>query len=54
MTTSERRVVVSTMTARPPVGERRACQVLGFERSSIRYLRTRPLTDAPLRARLRE
>ena len=54
MTTSERRVVVSPMTARHHVIERRVCRVLGFERTGIRYLPTRPLTDAPLRARLRE
>ena len=46
MTTSERRVVVSTMTARHQVSERRACRVLGFERTGIRYVPTRPVTDA--------
>ena len=54
MTTSERRVVVSTMTARHQVSERRVYRVLGFERTGIRYAPTRPTTDAPLRARLRE
>ena len=54
MTTSERRVVVSTMRARHAVSERRVCRVLGFERTALRYLPIRPATDAPLRAKLRE
>ena len=41
MTTSERRVVVSTMTARHQVSERRVCRVLGVERTGIRYSPTR-------------
>src|SRR5215469_10168247 len=35
------------------VSQRRACQVIGADRSSIRYCRRRP-DDGPLRSRLRE
>ena len=45
MTTSERRVGVSTMTARHQVSEGRVCRVLGFERTGIHYAPTRPTTD---------
>lgn len=54
MTTSERRVVISTMRERHAVSERRVCRVLGFERTALRYTPTGALTDAPLRAKLRE
>lgn len=54
MTTSERRVVISTIRARHATSERRVCRVLGFERTALRYTPTRALTDAALRAKLRE
>jgi putative transposase len=54
MTTTERRGVVETVRRRFDVSERRACRVLGFERTAVRYVPTRPARDAPLRARLRE
>lgn len=53
MTTPERRSVVARMTARHAVSERRVCRLLGFERSVMRYVPTRPAADAPLRERLR-
>lgn len=52
MTTPERRSVVQRMTARHAVSERFVCRTLGFERSVMRYVPTRPQADAPLRARL--
>jgi putative transposase len=54
MTTTERRGVVETVRRRYDASERRACRVLGFERTAMRYVPTRPAKDAPLRARLRE
>ena len=42
------------MRARHAVSERRVCRVLGFERTVLRYMPTRRLTDAPLRAKERE
>lgn len=53
MTTPERRSVVDRMTARDAVSKRRVCRVIGFERSVMRYVPTRPADDAPLRERLR-
>lgn len=53
MTTPERRSVVARMTARHAVSERRGCRVLGFERSVMRYVPTRPAADAPWRECLR-
>lgn len=54
MTTAERRAVVTMVTGRYDLSERRACRFLGFERTALRYVPQRPLRDAPLRARLRE
>lgn len=52
MTTAMRREVVRQVQRRYDVSERATCRMLGFERTSMRYIPQRPARDAPLRARL--
>ena len=48
-----RREAVAQVRVAFEVSERRACSVLGVDRTSVRYRNRRP-DDAPLRVRLRE
>jgi putative transposase len=48
-----RRAMVGEMRVQFPMSERRACQLVVVQRSSVRYRRRRG-DDAALRARLRE
>jgi transposase InsO family protein len=45
MTTGERRAVVTAVTRRSAISERRACRFLGFERTALRSVPQRPLRD---------
>ena len=49
-----KRTLVGHLRAAHGVSERRACQVLGFHRSVMRYKSTRGSLDAPLRVRIEE
>src|SRR3712207_7679682 len=49
---SKRRALVTFLQVGFKIGERRACRVLGFSRSTIRY-RSRAQEQNPLRIRLR-
>ena len=53
VTPAVRREAVAQVRVAFEVSERRACSVLGVDRTSVRYRSRRP-DDAPLRARLRE
>lgn len=50
---AERRAVAARIAGQFDVSQRRACRVLGFSRSSVRYAGSRDKDDADLRARLR-
>ena len=53
VTPAARREAVAHLQAGYEVSERRACSVLGADRTSVRYRSNRP-DDAPVRLRLRE
>jgi putative transposase len=53
VTPAVRREAVAQVRVAFEVSERRACSVLGVDRTSVRYHSRRP-DDAPLRTRLRE
>jgi putative transposase len=53
VTPAARREAVAHLQAGYEVSERRACSVLGADRTSVRYRSNRP-DDAPVRSRLRE
>src|ERR1700729_1103374 len=53
VTPAARREVVAHLRVAFAVSERRACSVVGADRTSVRYRSRRP-NDAMLRARLRE
>jgi putative transposase len=53
VTPAVRREAVAQVRVAFEVSERRACLVLGVDRTSVRYRSRRP-DDAPLRVRLRE
>lgn len=53
VTPAAKRDAVAHLCRSWEVSERRACAVIGTDRSSVRYVSRRP-QDAPLRARLRE
>jgi len=48
-----KRQAVAHLCSNFEVSQRRACEVIGADRSSVRYLSSRPC-DAVIRARLRE
>ena len=52
MTPAARREAVAHLRERQEVSERRACRVIGADRTTIRYRSQRP-DDAPIRLRLR-
>jgi putative transposase len=54
VTATQRRHVVTHLTAAFPVSARRACRLVRLSRSRWQYRPVRPERDAPLRARLRE
>ena len=53
VTPAARREAAAHLSQQYEVSQRRACQVIGADRSTIRYRGRRP-DDAPIRARLRE
>lgn len=53
VTPAARREAATHLGEQYEVSQRRACQVIGADRSTVRYRRQRP-DDAPIRARLRE
>jgi len=53
VTPAARRDAVAHLRTAHEMRERRACTIIGADRSTVRYRSCRP-DDAPLRARLRE
>ena len=53
VTPAARREAAAHLSQHYEVSQRRACQVIGADRSAVRYRSRRP-DDAPIRARLRE
>ncbi len=52
VTLAQRREAIAHLETAHGMSERRACRIIGVDRTSVRYQRTRP-DDADLRARIK-